>query len=92
MADRTPDTTIPGLTVAELRVRLDVLNNVLTELVDRTVRAESEEAGLLRIALELAQAIAGRWTPKTGQLAKVDSADLKGVADRWQNDASTPQN
>ena len=40
----------PGLTIAELRVRLDVLNRILTELVDRTVRADSEEAGLLRIA------------------------------------------
>jgi len=58
MTDRTPDLTIPGLTVAELRVRLDVLNKTLNELVERTVRAESEEAGLLRIALEHAQAIA----------------------------------
>ena len=58
MTDRTPDLTIPGLTVAELRVRLDVLNKVLTELESRTVRADSEEAGLLRIALEHAQAIA----------------------------------
>ena len=58
MTDRTPDLTIPGLTVAELRVRLDVLNKVLTELVSRTARADSEEAGLLRIALEHGQAIA----------------------------------
>ena len=58
MTDRTPDLTIPGLTVAELRVRLDVLNKVLTELVGRTNRPDSEEAGLLRIALEHAQAIA----------------------------------
>jgi hypothetical protein len=58
MTDRTPDLTISGLTVAELRVRLDVLNKVLTELVSRTVRADSEEAGLLRIALEHARAIA----------------------------------
>ena len=58
MTDRTPDLTIPGLTVAEPRVRLDVLNRVLTELVSRTVRADSEEAGLLRIALEHARAIA----------------------------------
>ena len=57
MTDRTPDLTIPGLTVAELRVRLDVLNKVLTELVGRTTRPDSEEAGLLRIALEHAQAI-----------------------------------
>ena len=57
MTDRTPDLTIPGLTVAELRVRLDVLNKVLTELVDRTVPVDSEEAGLLRIALENGQAI-----------------------------------
>ena len=57
MTDRTPDLTIPGLTVAELRVRLDVLNKVLTELVSRTVRSESEEAGLLRIALDHARAI-----------------------------------
>ena len=58
MTDRTPDLTIPGLTVAELRVRLDVLNKVLTELVGRTVRADSETAGLLRIAWEHGQAIA----------------------------------
>ncbi len=58
MTDRTPDLTIPGLTVAELRVRLDVLNKVLIELISRTVRADSEEAGLLRIALEHARAIA----------------------------------
>ena len=64
MTDRTPDLTIPGLTVAELRVRLDVVNNILTELVGRTVPVESEEAGLLRIALEHAQAIAE--TPGSG--------------------------
>ena len=58
MTDRTPDLTIPGLTVAELRVRVDVLNKVLTELVGRTVRADSEEAGLLQIALEHGRAIA----------------------------------
>jgi len=58
MTDRTPDLTIPGLTVAELRVRLDVLNKVLTELVGRTTRPDSEKAGLLQIALEHAQAIA----------------------------------
>jgi len=58
MTDRTPDLTIPGLTVAELRVRLDVLNKVPTELVGRTTRLDSEETGLLRIALEHAQAIA----------------------------------
>jgi hypothetical protein len=27
--------------------------------------------------------------PDFGQLAKVDSPDLKGVFERWQNDAST---
>jgi predicted RNA binding protein YcfA (HicA-like mRNA interferase family) len=32
-----------------------------------------------------------RWTPEFGQLAKVDSPNLKGVAERWQNDASTRQ-
>ena len=58
MPDKTPQITITGPAVTELRVRLDVLNKVLTELVDRTVRADSEEAGLLRIALEHAQAIA----------------------------------
>ena len=58
MTDRTPDLNIPGITVAELRVRLDVLKKVLIELVGRTVPAESEEAGLLRIAVEHAQAIA----------------------------------
>ena len=58
MTDRTPGLTIPGPTVAELRVRLDVLNRVLTELVDRTVPVDSEEAGLLRIALEHVQVIA----------------------------------
>ena len=57
MADTKPDLTLPGLTVAELRVRLDVLNKILTELVDRITPADSEEAGLLRIALEHAQAI-----------------------------------
>jgi hypothetical protein len=58
MTDRTPDLTIPGLTVAELRVRLDVLNKVLTELVGRITPADSEEAGLLWIAMEHVQAIA----------------------------------
>jgi hypothetical protein len=32
---------------------------------------------------------AQRWTPEFGQLAKVDSPNLKGVAEPWQNDAST---
>lgn len=50
MTDRTPDLTIPGLTVAELRVRLDVLNKVLTELVGRTAPADSEIAGKVRLA------------------------------------------
>ena len=58
MTDRTPDLTIPGLTVAELRVRLDVLNKVLSELVGRITRPDSEKAGRLRIALEHGQAIA----------------------------------
>ena len=58
MTDRTPDLAIPGLNVAELRVRLDVLNKILTDLVGRTTRPDSEEAGLLRIALDHAQAIA----------------------------------
>jgi len=57
MTDTTPDLTIPGLTVAELRVRLDVLNKVLAELVGRIAPAESELAGLLRIAWEHARAI-----------------------------------
>jgi len=58
MTDTTPGPTIPGLTVAELRVRLDVLNKVLAELVGRTARPDSEEAGLLRIALEHTRAMA----------------------------------
>ena len=34
------------------------------------------------------QLLAQRWTPEFGQLAKVDSLDLKGATTRWQNDAS----
>ena len=58
MTDTIPDLTIPGHSVAELRVRVDVLNKVLADLVDRTVPADSEVAGLLRIAWEHGQAIA----------------------------------
>jgi hypothetical protein len=32
MPDPTPDLTLPGSTVAELRVRVEVLNKVLTEI------------------------------------------------------------
>ena len=58
MTDTTPSLTITGPAVTELRVRVDVLNKVLAELVGRTTRPDSEEAGLLRIALEHAQAVA----------------------------------
>ena len=44
MTDTIPDLTIPGHSVAELRVRVDVLNKVLADLVDRTVPADSESA------------------------------------------------
>ena len=58
MTDTAPDLTIPGPTVAELRVRVDILNKVLAELVGRTAPAESETAGLLRVAWEHGQSIA----------------------------------
>ena len=58
MTDTTPNLTIPGPAVAERRVRVDVLNKVLTELVSRIRKPESESAGLLWIALENGQAIA----------------------------------
>jgi hypothetical protein len=54
----TPDLTLSGPTVAELRVRVDVLNKVLSELVGRTAPADSDLAGLLRVALDHARAIA----------------------------------
>jgi len=57
MTDTTPSLTITGPAVTELRVRVDVLNKVLTELVGRTTRPDSEEAGLLRVARDHAQAI-----------------------------------
>ena len=37
---------------------MDILNKVIAELVGRTAPADSEVAGLLRIAWELRQAIA----------------------------------
>ena len=43
--DTTPDLTIPCPAVAELRVRVDMLNKVLAELVGRTALADSEMAG-----------------------------------------------
>ena len=58
MTDTTPNLTIPGSALAELRVRVDVLNKVLAELVGRAAPADSESAGLLRIAWEHARAIA----------------------------------
>jgi len=58
MPDTTPDLTIPGPTVAVLRVRVDILNKVLADLVGCTAPAESETAGLLRLAWEHGQAIA----------------------------------
>ena len=58
MTGRTPDLTIPGLAVAELRVRVDVLNKVLVELVGHITPAGSEVAVLLRLAWEHGQAIA----------------------------------
>jgi len=39
-------------------VRVGILNKVLAELVGRTAPAESETAGLLRLAWEHGQAIA----------------------------------
>ena len=35
MTDTTPDLTIPGLAVIDLRVRVDNINKILTELVGR---------------------------------------------------------
>jgi hypothetical protein len=64
MTDPTPDLTFPGSTVAELRVRVEVLNKVLTELVGRTVPADSELAGFLRVALDQGRAIGDN--PATG--------------------------
>lgn len=58
MTDMTSDPTFPKSTVAELRVRVDVLNNVLGELVGHVALADSEAAGLLRVAWEHAKAIA----------------------------------
>ena len=51
------DLSIPAPAVVELRVRLDNLNKILTELVSRIRKPESESAGFLRIALENGQAI-----------------------------------
>ena len=60
LLDHPPtDLTIPASAVVELRVRLDNLNKILSELVSRIRHPESESAGLLRIALENGQAIAG---------------------------------
>ncbi len=60
MTDPTsPDIVIPGHVAAELRVRADVLRRVLTELIGRTAPAESEVAGMLRLAREHVGAIAG---------------------------------
>ena len=58
MTDKTPDLTIPGPAVAELGVRVGILNKVLTGLVGRTAPADSEMAGLLRLGWEHGQAIA----------------------------------
>ena len=58
MTDTTPDLTIPGPAVVELRVRLKALNKILAELVGRSAPAASEVAGLLRVALDHALAIA----------------------------------
>ena len=57
MTDVKPQLTITGPAVTELRVRVEVLNKVLVELVGRTIPADSEVAGLLRIAFEHGQAI-----------------------------------
>ena len=59
MTTKPTDLTIPASSVVELRVRLDNLNEILTELVRRIRHPESESAGLLRIALENGQAIGG---------------------------------
>ncbi len=53
------DLSIPASAVVELRIRLDNLNAILTELVSRIRKPDSESAWLLRIALENGQAIAG---------------------------------
>jgi hypothetical protein len=45
-------------TVTELRVRVDIVNRVLAEFVDRTAPADLALAGHLRVALEHGQAIA----------------------------------
>ena len=58
MTNTTPDLTIPGPALAELRVQLDALNKVLAELAGRVTDPESETAGLLRVALDNAQEIA----------------------------------
>ena len=58
MTDATPDLTLPGPAVAELPVRVDILNKVLAELVGRITPGGSETAGLLRVALEHGQTIA----------------------------------
>jgi hypothetical protein len=57
MTNMPPDLTIPGLAVVELRVRVDNINKILTELVSRIKPAGSETAGFVRIALEDGQAI-----------------------------------
>ena len=62
-----PNAVLPGHVAAELRVRANVLRRVLTELIDRTAPAESEVAGMLRLAREHAEAIAGAFEePDTG--------------------------
>ncbi len=58
MTDTTPNLTIPGPAVAELRVRVDPLNKVLAELVGRITSPDSETAGVLRVAWEHGQAVA----------------------------------
>ena len=57
--NETPPIAISGPIAAELRVRTDVLRRVLTELVDRAAPAESQVAGMLRLAREHAEVIAG---------------------------------
>ena len=53
MIDPTiPDVVLAGHVAAELRVRADVLRRVLTELIERTAPAVSENAEMLRLARE----------------------------------------
>ncbi len=49
-------------------MRVDILNKVLVELVGRTAPVESESTGLLRVAWEHGQAMAGTLGERRGRL------------------------